>query len=184
MALAVCRCRRIHAAVSRMLDILAVSRILDMASSNRDTGKTPKESPMGRSFEEKSVWIQLVCMILGLGTYFIFAGNMISNGVRDMPAFAALFMVATALMVILLVAGIIVAAVASKPEGRDERDRLIAWRSEHNSSWVMAVGVFGAVTCMVLGIDNVWTANLLLLSLGLSEVLGFVLRLVYYRRGV
>jgi len=139
---------------------------------------------MGRSFEEKSVWIQLVCMVLGLGGYFILAGNMISNGVRDMPAFAALFMVATVLMVILLVAGVVVAAIASKPEGRDERDRLISWRSDHNSSWVLAVGVFGAVTCMVFGLENVWTANLLLLSLGLSELLGFVLRLVYYRRGV
>jgi len=139
---------------------------------------------MGTSFEEKSVWIQLVCMVLGLGAYFILAGIMLSNGVRDLPAFAALFMGATVLMVIFLIAGIVVASIASKPEGRDERDRLISWRAEHNSSWVIAVGVLAAVTCMVFSIDNVWTANLLLLSLALSEVLGFVLQLVYYRRGV
>ena len=139
---------------------------------------------MGTSFEEKSIWIQLVGMVIGLGTYFVLAGRLLASGVREMPAFAALFVVTTVLMVIVLVAGHIVAAIASKPEGRDERDRLISWRSEHNSSWIIAAGVIGAVTCMVLGIENVWTANLLLLSLALSEVLGFVLQLVYYRRGV
>ncbi len=139
---------------------------------------------MSTSFEEKSVWIQLICMVIGLGAYFIRAAIMFSNGVREMPAFAALFMVATVFMVIMLIIGHIIAVIARKPEGRDERDRLISWRAEHNSSWVLAVGVFTAVTCMTFSIDNVWTANLLLLSLGLSEVLGLILQLVYYRRGV
>jgi uncharacterized protein (DUF2252 family) len=77
-----------------------------------------------------------------------------------------------------------VAALTSKVEGRDERDRLIAWKAEHRSSWLTAAGVLGAVTCIAAGVDNVWTANLLLLTLALSEVLGFVLQIAYYRRGV
>ncbi|CAN5737329.1 hypothetical protein BH11PLA1_BH11PLA1_06700 [soil metagenome] len=139
---------------------------------------------MGTSFEEKSVWIQLAAMVLGLGTYFVLAWSLLTSGVREMTAFAAVFLVATVFMVMVLSAGHIVAALASRPEGRDERDRLISWRSEHNSSWVVAAGVCGAVACMVLRVENVWTVNLLLLSLALSEVLGFILRLVYYRRGV
>ncbi|MFN0131129.1 MAG: hypothetical protein ACKVW3_01130 [Phycisphaerales bacterium] len=144
----------------------------------------PKEEPMGASFEERSVWVQLVGMVVGLGVYFVIAGRMLAAGVRAMPAYAALFIVATVLMVILLVAGHIVMALASKPEGQDERDRVIAWRAEHNSSWVLATGVLAAVTGMVFEIEAVWIANLLLLSLALSEVLGFVLRPVYYRRGI
>lgn len=139
---------------------------------------------MGASFEEKSVWIQLVGMLAGMGGYFVVAGGMLARGERAMPAYAALFLVATALMVIFLVAGHVVAAIASRPEGRDERDRLIEWRAESHSSWVVAAGVLGAVTAMVLGIENVWIANGLLLSLVLSETLGFVLRLVAYRRGL
>lgn len=139
---------------------------------------------MGASFEERSVWIQLWGMVVGLGAYFILAGRMLAGGVREMSAFAALFLVSTGLMVVLLIVGHVVAALASRPEGRDERDRLISWRAEHNSSWVVATGVCGAVTCMVFRVENVWAANLLLLSLALSEVLGYVLRLVYYRRGV
>lgn len=138
---------------------------------------------MDRSFEEKSVWIQLVSIVIGLGAYFFIAGSLLAGGSREMPAFAALFAVATVFMVILLVAGHTIAAIASRPEGRDERDRLIAWRAEHDSSWLVAAGVCGAVTCMVLGVNNVWTANLLVASLALSETLGLCLRLVYYRRG-
>lgn len=139
---------------------------------------------MGASFEEKSVWIQLVGTVLGLGGYFIVAVRMVSAGVTALPAYVPLFAVAVVLMVILLVVGHAAAAIASRPEGRDERDRLIEWRAESNSSWLLAAGVFAAVAGLVFSIDAVWIAHLLLLSLFLSETLGFVLRLVYYRRGV
>ncbi len=139
---------------------------------------------MGASFEEKSVWIQLVGMTLGLGAYFFVAGRMLLSGVTAMPAYAAVFMVATALMVVFLVAGHLVAALASRPEGRDERDRLIEWKSESGSSWILAVGVLGAVTGMCFSVSIVWIANALLVSLFLSEIAGYVLRLAYYRRGM
>lgn len=139
---------------------------------------------MSASFEEKSVWIQLFGTVIGLGAYFVVAGRMLSAGVTALPAYVALFIVSVILMVILLVAGLVIAAIASRPEGRDERDRLIGWRAENNSSWLLAVGVLSAVTCMIFSIDNVWIAHLLLLSLFLSQVLGFILQLVYYRRGM
>jgi len=139
---------------------------------------------MSKSFEEKCVWIQLVAMVIGLGAYFVLAGSMMSKSVTDLPPYAFLFGASVVLMVILLVAGITVAAIASKPEGRDERDKLISWRAENNSSWLLTVGVLAAVTGMIFSIENVWIVHLLLLSMFLSEVLGFILRLVYYRRGV
>lgn len=139
---------------------------------------------MGASFEEKSVWIQLIGTVLALGAYFVIAALMFSAGVTALQAYVPLFMAAVILLVVLLVAGHILAAVTGRPEGRDERDRLIGWRAESNSAWLLAVGVLTAITCMIFSISNVWIAHLLLLSLFLSEVLGFVLRLVYYRRGV
>jgi hypothetical protein len=139
---------------------------------------------MNTSFEEKSVWIQLGAMTVGLGVYFLIAGRMLASGVDDVRAFAATFMVAVVFMVVLMIAAYVVAAVTSRVEGRDERDRLISWKAEHRSAWLAAVGVLGAVMCMAAGVNNVWTANLLLLSLALSEILGFVLQIVYYRRGV
>lgn len=139
---------------------------------------------MSASFEEKSVWVQLGAMLVGLGAYFVIAGRMLASGVREMNAFVPLFIAAVVVMVILMIVAYIVAALARTPEGRDERDRLIAWKAGHRSAWLAAAGAFAAVTCMATGVDAVWTANLLLLSLALAEVLGFVLQIVYYRRGV
>jgi len=144
--------------------------------------ENPIERP-GRSFEEKSVWIQFLALVAGLGAYFVIAGQMLASGVRAMPAFAALLIVASVFMTVLIVAGHVVAAVTRKPEPADERDRLIAWRAEFRSSWLVAVGVFGAITLMTLGVDNVWSANVLMLFLALSELLGLGLRLIAYRRG-
>lgn len=144
---------------------------------------------MGASFEEKSVWIQLVSTVLGLGAYFVVAGLLLSKGVTALPAYVPLFFVAVVLMVIVLAAGHAATAIANRREAerggrRDERDRLIGWRAESNSGWLLAVGVVAAVAGMLFSVENIWIAHLLLLSLFLSEVLGFVLRIVYYRRGV
>lgn len=139
---------------------------------------------MRASFEEKSAWVQLVGIVVGLGAYFVAAGQLLAQGVRAMPAFTSLFIVAVVALVVILIAGHAAAAAVGKPEERDERDRLIAWRAEHHSSWLLGVGVIGAIACLCVGVENVWTANLLLLSLALSEALGLLLRIVSYRRGV
>ncbi len=139
---------------------------------------------MGSSFEEKSVWVQLSSMVLVLGGYFVVAGSMMAGGVNTLIAYVPLFVTAVVLMVIVLIAGHILAAITGRPEPRDERDRLIEWRAESNSSWVLAIGVLAGISCMVLGYESVWVAHLLFGSLFLSSVLGFVLQLVYYRRGV
>ncbi len=141
-------------------------------------------APPGASFEERSVWIQLVSMTLVMCGYFLIAWQMLSHGVTALPAYAAVFTVAVVLMVIVLVAGHVVVAIASRPDGRDERDRLIEWRAESHSGWVVGTGVLAGITAMVLDVPNVWTANLLLLSLVLSEELKLVLQLVSYRRGI
>jgi len=138
---------------------------------------------MNPSFEEKSVIIQLAGLVVGLGAYFLTAGRLLASGVREMPAFAAVFAVAVVALVIFLIAGHILAAIGSSPEETDERDRLIAWRAEHRSSWLLGAGVLAAVALMTVGVDNVWTANLLLLALTLSEILALTLRLIDYRRG-
>jgi hypothetical protein len=139
---------------------------------------------MNTSFHEKSVWIQLVGVLLALGAYFVLAGMMLAAGQRAMPAYTALFLVASGFLTIVLIAGHAAAAIISKPEASDERDRLIAWRAEHHTSWIVAAGVLSGVACMTMGVNNVWTANILLLSLFLSQILAFTLQLRSYRRGV
>jgi len=135
------------------------------------------------SFEEKSVWVQLVSLVVVLGGYFVVSGIMLSRGVVVLVPYVPLFTAAVVLMVVVLVIGHVVAALTSKPEKRDERDRLIGWRAESNSSWMMATGMFAAITALILGVEAVWVVHLLLASMFISETLKLLLQIRYYRRG-
>lgn len=139
---------------------------------------------MSASFEEKSVWVQLVATSGVLGAYFVVAGRMYAVGVRHLVPYVPLFAVAVVALVAVLVVGHIAVVVASRPEGRDERDRLIGWRAESHSGWILASGVILAIMGMIASYDDVLVAHLLLLSLLVSQVTAFVLQLVYYRRGL
>jgi hypothetical protein len=139
---------------------------------------------MNASFEEKSVWITLLSMVAIFGFYSYAAANMLSAGVTEAAPFVGLFAAVTVLLVIVLVAGHVVVAIASRPDGRDERDRLISWRAEHNSSWLLATGVVAAIFGLALPIKPAWIANGLLMALVLSEVLAHALKLYYYRQGM
>lgn len=139
---------------------------------------------MDMSFEEKSVWIQLASLVVGLGGYLVVAGLMLSNGVSALPPFVPVFAVAVVLIVAVNIAGHVVAAVTSRSHEADERDRLIGCRAESGASWILGVGVIGAIMALILSVSGVWVAHLLLISLFGSEVVKDVLQIVYYRRGV
>jgi uncharacterized membrane protein YhdT len=136
------------------------------------------------SYEERSAWVQLLSMLLVLGGYFLVAGRMLAQGITTLPAYVPVFAVAVVFMVIVIVAGHVIAALVTRPDSGDERDRLIEWRAEGQSGWLLAAGVLAGITGMVASVPNVWIAHVLLLSLFLSEVLKLVLKLVYYRRGM
>ncbi len=138
----------------------------------------------GLSFEEESVWIQLISTGVILGAYFFVAGVMMAQGVDHLVPYIPVFAVAVVLLVVVLTLGHILAAIAGRPGQRDERDRVIAWRAEHNSSWLLAVGVFVAIGAMVAGVETVWIAHGLLASVYASELLRFAFQIKYYRLGV
>lgn len=139
---------------------------------------------MNASFEERSVWIQLFSMVVVLGSYLVKAAGMLSDGITNIMAFVPLFFASVLLLVTVLVAGHIVAAIAGGPGSSDERDRLIGWRAESRSSWILSVGVLAAIAGLVMSIDHVWVAHLLLVSMLLTDVAKYVFQIVYYRRGV
>lgn len=140
---------------------------------------------MSASFEEKSVWIQLIGTAVSLGAYFVVAATMLAAGVTTIGAFVPLFAVAVVLLVAMLVAGHVLVAVASRRlSGPDERDRLVEWRAESGSAWLLAAGAFFAIAGLVAAVDAVWIAHLLLVSLFASTVLKYALQIRYYRRGL
>ncbi len=139
---------------------------------------------MSASFEEKSVWIQLLSLFLVMGGYFVVAARMWDAGVTPIAAYVPLFAGAVVLLVVVQVAGHIVAAITSRQTGADERDRLIGWRAESNAAWILGVGVLLAIGGLAMSIDNLWVAHLLLAAMLLSELTKYALQLAYYRLGV
>lgn len=139
---------------------------------------------MNASFEEKSVWVQLVSLVVVLGSYFAIAALMVSNGTTAMIAFVPLFIAAVVLLVVVLTVGHVVIAIAGRPDGRDERDRQIEWRAESNSSWILGAGVITAIAGLIVAVEPVWIAHLLLFSMLLAEVARFIFQIIYYRRGM
>ncbi|HEY7441498.1 MAG TPA: hypothetical protein VH701_03685 [Vicinamibacterales bacterium] len=151
--------------------------------SNKQVANALADERGQSSFEERSVWIQLAGLAISLAGYLFLASRMLASGVTALPPFAAVLGASVALLVVILIAGHVVAAANGRPEGRDERDRLIEWRAEARSSWLLATGVIVGLGCMVAGVPNVWTANLLLVSLYFAEMLRLTLQAVGYRRG-
>jgi len=133
------------------------------------------------SFEERSAWVQLLGLGLTLGAYFLVAGSMLARGVREMAPFVAVFAVCLVLLIVFQIVGHIVAAIVDTPEDADERDRLIGWKAEARSSWVLGAGVFGAIGALGFGVEAVWVANGLLLALFASEMLKLGLQVASYR---
>ena len=138
----------------------------------------------GASFEERSVWIQLISIVLGLGAYFACASVMMSHGVLAPPAYIPLFGVAVVLIVAINIVGHIAAALASRPEGPDERDRLIEWRADAKGGLILGFGVFAAIGAIAISVEPLWVAHLLLGSVFIAEVGRCSLQLWYYRRGI
>ena len=139
---------------------------------------------MGASFEEKSVWVRLSSLVVLLAFYFAIASKMLAAGVTEALAMMPVFIVAVILQLAVLVAGHVVAALTGRREARDERDRLISWRAEGSSSWLLAVGVLAAVTALAASWSSALVAHVLIVSLIAHDILKCTLQVAYYRRGL
>lgn len=136
---------------------------------------------MVTSFEEKSAWVQLLGLGVVMGGYLAISANKMAQGVTTIGTYVPIFVGAIVLLIIVQIIGHILAAMTGPAEPRDERDRLISWRSEANASWVLGLGAFGAITALILNATPVWTAHILIAALYASEMLKLALQAVYYR---
>lgn len=141
---------------------------------------------MDAGYEEKTAWITLVSVGAVFTGYGVVAWRMWAAGVDVVTAYAPLFAVTVAALVLVMVVSHVVCAIANqrdRPGEVDERDRWIDTRAEARSGWIVGFGVIVALTGMVLRVDEVVVAHVLLGSLVLSELVKAALQLVAYRRG-
>ena len=142
---------------------------------------------MNMSFQEKSVWVSLIIILLAYGSYFsniydgLLAGSL--SRVETMGLFIG--MVVT-IIVLQIVVHIVIAMV--EPEDADhsgdERDKLISLKAEMPGGLVLGFGVVTfSLYLMVHDVQSAITANLLLLLVVVSQVVTYLLQIYWYRRG-
>lgn len=157
-----------------------MSIIFDTVS---DILSSPKERETLVNFEEKSEWVTLVSLLVVSTMYWRAASSMLGAGVTAPAAYVPLVIGVVVALVVLLVAGHIVAAMFGSIENPDERDRLFEWKAEARASWLLGLGVLTALVAVVLPVERIWVAHCLLISMVASEVCKSCLKLVSYRRG-
>ena len=133
------------------------------------------------SFREKSLWVQLVS-ILVIYTYYFWRVIQIGDG--DPGRIAGLFVGVVITMIASQIAIIVVIAIHHRPEPLDERDRRIALASTRNAYYVLMTGVWCALTVCAMSIGTFWVAHAGLLAVVLAELTRCTTQLVHYRRGI
>lgn len=141
---------------------------------------------MSMSFHEKSLWVSLAGLLVAFGGYFysVHLTLLQMPGAKDvLPMHAGLFAGATAVLVIILVAGHVVIALIDRRTEPDERDRSIERKGELVGSYVLATGVFLTLCTALITEGNAIMAHVLLGSWVLAQGVEISSQLVLYCRG-
>jgi amino acid transporter len=138
------------------------------------------------TFVEKSTSTTTLLLAVVLAGYIALVLGPVAASPDRQGAFTGLVIAATVVLAILAtVSHIVLAAVFRRQADatHDERDRLIALRSERPGGYILAVGVFAGIVLAMLETATFWIAEALLAAWVLAEVSEGVTRLVLYRRG-
>jgi hypothetical protein len=149
---------------------------------------------MDLSYQEKRIAGSLIAMLVVYGYYFAKTLNNIGSVNFDGASLNRLIFAVIAIMVIEAVYHIAL-AIESKPEAKDERDKLISAKAYRNAYFVLASGTWmllgTLITASLMHRDasvNFLAApfvvgNLVLLLMLLAELVKFGTQLFCYRRG-
>ena len=139
---------------------------------------------MDLSFQEKSLWLMLVGLIASFAFYFYYAfASQLPQSVDVMPQQLLLFGLAVAMLVIVQIIGQVVIAIVDRRLQTDERDRLIALKGTRNAAYVLATGVFCALSAALLTTGNFIFTHILLGFWLLAQLTEIGSQLFLYRRG-
>jgi hypothetical protein len=136
---------------------------------------------MDRSFQEKSLWLMLVSLILVFGVYF--ASVLPARSGDVLPHQVVLFVSLIVLLVVFQIIGHVVLAVVDRRHGTDERDRIIELKGTRNGSYMLAAGVCASICLALLTEGNFLFTHVLLAFWVLAQLVEIGSQLALYRRG-
>jgi hypothetical protein len=138
------------------------------------------------SYEEKGVWAYLIAVAGSYAVYLvIIIGRLATTPVSQVHYAATLLwttVASTAASV--AVRTVIEAARPSEGRRRDVRDREIGRFGEYASRWLVVLAAGAAMLMAMARWDYFWIANVIYLGFVLWAVVGSVLKVVAYRRGL
>lgn len=138
------------------------------------------------TFQEKSALTMTSILLLVFAVYFVLVLGPVASSAEREFAFTGLVIGATVVTAVLAATSHVVLALVFRSQasaGADERDRLIALRSERVSGYILAVGMFSGIVLAMMRADAFWIAQVLLGAWVVAEITGGILKLVLYRRG-
>jgi hypothetical protein len=138
------------------------------------------------SYEEKRTWVYLVTSAGAYGVYLaIVLGRVQHTPVAQVPYASALLWTTAASIVSSMVGGIAVETARPSDSRRgDVRDRDISRFGEYISRWCVIAGAAAAFGMAIAKWDYFWIANVIYLGFVLWAIVGSVVKLVAYRRGM
>lgn len=139
---------------------------------------------MNRSFQEKSIWISLATISLIFGYYFIRIFQMIAGNEIDAIQSIVILITLIVLVIIVEIVFHIIIALRTKPEAKDERDRLIELKATRNAYFLLVFGIFISIGSIAASVQPFIVAHVIMFFFILSEIAKFLTQLVYYRKGV
>jgi hypothetical protein len=152
---------------------------------------------MNTTFQERSCWVSLLAT--GAVAAWFYSQTLPMLTVDELPeraglmAYTTISAVAVGLLIVMQVVGHVIAAVVSRPEGEDERDRLISLRADQVSGIVLGIGVISTIghvlaagwfeeaSVALLG-SPFGVLNLLVGAMVLAECARCLTQIVLYRR--
>jgi len=138
------------------------------------------------SFEEKGAWIYAVIAAALPVIYFAMVlGQLPQAAAGDIEFQVPLVAAIGATIGLTIVAHIVVAIAAPDDAGkRDQRDKDINRYGEYVGGLVLGVAAVVPLILALAEADHFWIANTLYLAFILSTVIGSIVKIVAYRRGL
>jgi hypothetical protein len=138
------------------------------------------------SYEEKGIWVYLVTSAAAYLVYLVIVlTRLASTPAAEVPYVSVLLWTAGASIIASVVGRTLVEAARPSDSHRsDVRDKEIYRSGEYVSRWFIVAGAGAALVMAMAKWDYFWIANVIYLGFVLWAVVGSVVKLAAYRRGL
>ncbi len=138
------------------------------------------------SYEEKGQWVYLAATTIGYGVYLVLVlGSAGSTPLPEVDYQPILLWTIGGAIVASIIGRIAVEMIRPSDTYREDvRDRDIGRFGEYGAGVVLGIGMVGPFILALIGADHFWIANAMYLVFSVQAVVGAVIKLIAYRRGL